>query len=238
MPGAVTDPGLNTAIYDAVIDDGCWPQVLERLARDLACEALHQFRLGILVVEAQARVLLANRAAEAILADPHGALRRERQRLTARRHGDCAGLSRLIGLAVRNGTGGSLVISREGRPPVIILAMPSRAAAGGIVRRPAHAIVLLKDLERAAKRPSSAFAGYFALTRAQAALAREILQGDGVRPAARRLRISYGTARAHLLQIFQKTGVRRQSELVRLMSDWDDDVGQWADAASERAPMP
>jgi DNA-binding CsgD family transcriptional regulator len=201
------------------------------IVRDLACEALQRLRFGVLVVEAEARVLLANRAAEAILADPHGALRRERQRLTARRHTDCAVLSRLIGMAVRSGSGGSFVISRDGRPAVIVLVMPARGAADGIGRRPGHAIVLVKDLERPAKRSSSAFSRYFVLTPAQAALANEIVRGDGVRSAARRLRISYGTARAHLLQIFQKTGVRRQTELVRLMSDWDDGISQLADAA-------
>lgn len=237
MPGAETDPGVLSAIRNTAFDAGSWPQILERLARDLACEALHQFRFGILVVEAQGRVLLANRAAQAILADPRGALRSERQRLTARRHGDCAALSRLIGRAARDGAAGSLVIPREGRPPVIVLLMPSSGAAADRDRH-GHAIVLVKDLARPAKRPSSAFAGYFALTPAQAALANEIVRGEGVRAAARRLRISYGTARAHLLQVFQKTGVRRQSELVRLMSDWDDDVGQWADAAPERAPPP
>lgn len=310
MTAAEADRGLIAAIYDAALDAGRWPGVLQRLAQefndasahlsldqlsaagglmacenslpeyrrkrgrlapltqaqwvrlsaltphlrramqlnrsigelriacDLACEALHQFRNGILVVEADGRILLANRAAESLLADPDGVLRMERHHLAARRRADCAALLRLIGMAVDNGTRGSFVISRERHPAVVVLVMAAGAVPDAIVRRPLHAIVMVKDLAAAARRASGAFGRYFALTPAQMALANEIARGEGVRAAARRLRISYGTARAHLLQIFQKTGTRRQTELVRLMMVWDDGVGQVADIAPLQAPFP
>jgi DNA-binding CsgD family transcriptional regulator len=57
----------------------------------------------------------------------------------------------------------------------------------------------------------------FGRTPAQAGLAREILQGDGVQAAAERLGISRATARTHLLEVFQKTGTSRQAELVRVI---------------------
>jgi DNA-binding CsgD family transcriptional regulator len=60
------------------------------------------------------------------------------------------------------------------------------------------------------------------LTPAQAALAREMIQADGVAAAAKRLGISYATARSHLAQIFQKTGTCRQAELIRLVLSWDE----------------
>lgn len=309
MTAAEADRGLIAAIYDAALDAGRWPAVLQRLAQefndasvrlsfdqlstrgcsacenslveegrrrglpapltqeqsmrlsaltphlrramqlnrslgelrlacDLACEALHQFRNGILVVEADARILLANRAAEALLADPDGVLRMERQHLAARRRADCAALLHLIGMAVDNGTRGSFVISRERHPAVVVLVMAAGVVPGAIVRAPLHAIVMVKDLAGAARRASDAFGRYFALTPAQMALANEIARGEGVRAAARRLRISYGTARAHLLQIFQKTGTRRQTELVRLMMVWDDGIGQVGDIARGHAPVP
>ncbi|AGB73841.1 transcriptional regulator, LuxR family (plasmid) [Rhizobium tropici CIAT 899] len=56
------------------------------------------------------------------------------------------------------------------------------------------------------------------LTRAEADVAWEILKGDGRDAAATRLGIAAATMRAHLTHIFEKTGVRRQAELVRLMS--------------------
>jgi DNA-binding CsgD family transcriptional regulator len=57
----------------------------------------------------------------------------------------------------------------------------------------------------------------FGLTPAEAALAIEIAKGDGRKAAAARLGISVGTARTHLTRIFQKVGVRRQAELVRVL---------------------
>lgn len=59
----------------------------------------------------------------------------------------------------------------------------------------------------------------FAFTPAEAAFALEIVKGDGRQAAADRLGITVGTARSHLSSIFDKTGSRRQAELVRLLLD-------------------
>jgi hypothetical protein len=50
----------------------------------------------------------------------------------------------------------------------------------------------------------------------------EIARGDGRKAAATRLDIAVTTARTHLTHIFEKTGVRRQAELVRLLMDLED----------------
>jgi DNA-binding CsgD family transcriptional regulator len=55
------------------------------------------------------------------------------------------------------------------------------------------------------------------LTLAEANVALEILKGDGRKAVAARLGISITTVRTHLSHIFEKTGVRRQAELVRLL---------------------
>lgn len=57
----------------------------------------------------------------------------------------------------------------------------------------------------------------YGLTRAEAAFALEIVKGDGRIAAAKRRGITDSTAHSHLNSIFEKTGVRRQAELVRLM---------------------
>jgi DNA-binding CsgD family transcriptional regulator len=43
------------------------------------------------------------------------------------------------------------------------------------------------------------------------------LETDGLQAAADRLGISLATARTHLAHVFDKTGTRRQAELVRLL---------------------
>ena len=57
----------------------------------------------------------------------------------------------------------------------------------------------------------------YGLTPAEALFAVEIAKGDGLLAAARRLGVSRTTVKTHLAHVFDKTGVRRQAELVRLI---------------------
>lgn len=74
-----------------------------------------------------------------------------------------------------------------------------------------HDPILKRDSHIAALRER------YGLTLAEAALAIEMLEGDGRAAAARRCNISINTARTHLMSIFEKTGVTRQAELVRIL---------------------
>jgi DNA-binding CsgD family transcriptional regulator len=57
----------------------------------------------------------------------------------------------------------------------------------------------------------------FGLTDAEARLADMLARGVELRAAASKLDITYGTARARLAEIFQKTNTHRQGELVSLI---------------------
>jgi DNA-binding CsgD family transcriptional regulator len=56
----------------------------------------------------------------------------------------------------------------------------------------------------------------FHLTGAETMLAIQLANGLSLEEAAAALNIKRNTARAHLRSIFSKTGVRRQTELVRI----------------------
>ncbi len=56
------------------------------------------------------------------------------------------------------------------------------------------------------------------LTRAEARVASAIYGGDSIRDAAQSMGIAETTAKTHLMSIFNKTGVSKQSELVRLIA--------------------
>jgi DNA-binding CsgD family transcriptional regulator len=56
----------------------------------------------------------------------------------------------------------------------------------------------------------------FQLTPAETSLAIQLANGLSLEEAAEALNIRRNTARAHLRSIFSKTGVRRQTELVRI----------------------
>ncbi len=60
-------------------------------------------------------------------------------------------------------------------------------------------------------------AAAYGLTRAEAGVALAVVEAGGLARAASRLGISRSTARTHLQHVFQKTGVHRQAELVRLL---------------------
>ena len=83
----------------------------------------------------------------------------------------------------------------------------------------AVAIVLVSDPETEMQARVESLRDRFGLTPAEATFALEIIKGDGRQATADRLGITVGTARSHLSSIFDKTGSRRQAELVRLLLD-------------------
>lgn len=81
------------------------------------------------------------------------------------------------------------------------------------------AIVLVTDPKGKLRLRISALSRLYGLTRAEAELALAVVE-TGSRKAAAELRgVSDTTARSQLTSIFDKTGVRRQTELVRLLLD-------------------
>ena len=73
------------------------------------------------------------------------------------------------------------------------------------------------DATRGLDRRLKAAAAIFGLSPGQVALARRLAGGEGLTGAAEALGISVNTARTHLGRIYDKTGVRTQTALVRLL---------------------
>jgi len=57
----------------------------------------------------------------------------------------------------------------------------------------------------------------YGFTRAEAELASYLINGDSLAMVARQMETRLNTVRSHLKKVFQKTGTRRQAELVRLL---------------------
>jgi DNA-binding CsgD family transcriptional regulator len=185
-------------------------------------EELHQ---GFLLVDAQARPLFVNRTGRALL-DARDGLLLEAGALSAPDADDGRNLRALIASCAMEAnitTGGQATLRRpSGRLPLHALVTPIRqetavaAIPWTIMQRPA-AIVLISDPETEMRAHIEALRERFGLTPAEAAFALEIVKGDGRQATADRLGITVGTARSHLTKIFDKTGVTRQAELVRLL---------------------
>jgi len=186
-----------------------------------SAEMLNRLRQGVLLVDAGARVIFANSAAERMLRAGGGVflgrdgLRAEtagETRLLRRAIADCAEPRDELGRA-----GGRLRLAREHGAPLTVLVIPHRARFAWIdVARP-RAILFVTDPEEAAVVRRENLYQDFGLTPAEAGFAREVLKADGLQAAADRLGISLTTARTHLAHVFDKTGTRRQAELVRLI---------------------
>jgi DNA-binding CsgD family transcriptional regulator len=185
-------------------------------------EELHQ---GFLLVDAQARPVFVNRTGRALL-DARDGLLLEAGALSAPDADDGRNLRALIASCAMEAnitTGGQATLRRpSGRLPLHVLVTPVRqetavaAMPWTIMQRPA-AIVLISDPETEMRARIEALRDRFGLTPAEAAFALEIVKGDGRQATADRLGITVGTARSHLTKIFDKTGVTRQAELVRLL---------------------
>ncbi|MFP3921115.1 MAG: helix-turn-helix transcriptional regulator [Dichotomicrobium sp.] len=198
------------------------------IARKAARTIVEAERSCVVAVDANRRMLEADAAAKRIL-DAGDGLCVDDGRLSARDKAAAAKLNRLIGRCGRGDeaahAGGAVSVTRgRTRAPLHIEVVPVSARnrgaeSGWLGLRSPTAIVAITDPEFTPAIPKYRLIERFALTPAEAELAAELAKGDGRQAAARRLGISVGTVRSHLTRIFEKTGVRRQAELVRLLLD-------------------
>ena len=119
-------------------------------------------------------------------------------------------------LGAEGGADRPLVLPRlRSQVPLLMHAFPRalQVASGGEGRRQ----ILLVDPSRTPTPPPSVLVEAFGLTRSEAGLALALARGLSLAECATQARITTGTARRHLENIFRKTGVRRQVEVVRLV---------------------
>jgi DNA-binding CsgD family transcriptional regulator/PAS domain-containing protein len=174
---------------------------------------------ALFLVDAAARTLRLNQAAEALLRARLG-LSIAGGRLTAEAPASARRLEALIGsaaLAVGDAGGAVAVHSRGRRMPLSVMVAP---ASGGIFSAGLggrRVLVCATDLEASASPSEQRLAELFCLTPAEARVAVALSTGANAKEAAAMLGISPNTVHIHLARILSKTGARRQSELMRLM---------------------
>ena len=109
------------------------------------------------------------------------------------------------------------MVSRGGKPPLILHLLPIRRAARDIFSR-SMAILAVTEVGRIGSPDMRVLCGLFDLTPAEARIARGIAMARTPEAIAASLGISLETARSHLKRIMMKTGTTRQAELVLLLS--------------------
>ena len=194
--------------------------------RQLFAGAVNRMLLGMISLAPDGSILELNQEAQRILAEKDG-IARTGNTVNLSSSQENRELQRLIRQALSIGG------VAEGGPTLVeamSVTRPSGRSKLGIVvraiplgpfseskQRPAAAI-FLRDPESSGMQPSQEVVRrLFGLTRMEAALALLLAEGLTLDEAAEQLNVMRNTARTHLRSIFCKTGVTRQTMLVRLL---------------------
>ncbi|KXF77687.1 hypothetical protein ATN84_10130 [Paramesorhizobium deserti] len=234
---AVTDPDFSDGDLDVM--DMLTPHLItaSRIARriaDLQHAASSAYRLldilseAVVVLDHAFRPIYLNRAAETIAREANG-LRISRDGVSATEETENARLQAAIRVAAaldegRNEDEGTalaqmrLAISNApAQSPFIVSVVPAGAVPGEMRDGRASAILLITGPEKTCELSPAAMRTRYRLTQREAELTARLCRGDRLAEAASHLGISVGTARQYLKAIFEKTGVNRQIDLVRLV---------------------
>lgn len=171
---------------------GC---VMQPNGRLLVSNALFQDLIPTVVQDRQSRIVLVDRAADALL----GSVVMKLQRAAA---------DEAISIPIP---------AAEDRVPMILHLIPVRGAAHDIFSKSA-ALIIVTPVDRAAVPNAQVLQGLFDLTPTEARVARGIAESNTVDEVARAQGVSRETVRSQLKSVLAKTGVGRQSELVSLLA--------------------
>ncbi len=200
---------------------------LETLQRreQILVEVIDRLPTGVIILDGQMRPVVMNRTAEAIVATGDG-LRSGPQGLSACRRQESALLQSLMAEALSAsvgrsmGAGGSIHLGRpSGKLPLIVWIVPAGPAMmTNTVFAGPHALIFVSDPEsRLRVSLTKPFVQCYGLTRAETRLVEALANGLSLEDAHTQFGVSMATVRKHLQTIFAKTGVNRQTDLVRLV---------------------
>lgn len=189
------------------------------VVRNLA-EALQQSPHALFLVEPGCALTYANRVGERLLA-------RDRSlivfngRLTPSHTDAARQFERLVGQAAhqdRAAIGGVMSVTRPtGGTPLAVRTSPLPRDMGPVYRATRPVLVTVTDLDAEIAAPSAQLKILFSMTAAEIRLAVAVFEGLSLPEAAEQFGLSTNTLRFQLARIFDKTGVSRQAELVKLM---------------------
>jgi DNA-binding CsgD family transcriptional regulator len=189
---------------------------------------------GLVLVRANRQIVCANDAAEKLMRASSG-LRYEYGCICAPDSKTARKLQSLISAAsrpiVEAVPGGSIILrNRDGLVSLVVHVLPLSPPSTVLPpdnERPVAGLFIV-DCQRGTADRVDVFADLFELTPAETRVLAQLISGEGLTIAARRLNIARSTARSHLDHILQKTGTHRQAELVRVFFEttipWDGSV--------------
>lgn len=185
-------------------------------------ESLDAVDTGVVIVEAGCRVLHANSIADALL-DRSAELSVQSARLTARDPVLRSKLNAAVQAALSLSQGdlraseGVIRVDRLERAPWTLAVFPLRPRRPNMIWQRPLALILMRDPEYPPFRIEM-LRGAFGMTRTEALVAAQLVEGASPENIGKTLNIGMGTVRTHLKQILLKTGATRQAEAVAIIS--------------------
>lgn len=196
---------------------------LKTIERERAQQTLNALKAGVVMTDGCGRILDANRTALVMLRTGRpvhivdGALYAD----------DPAATLKLTAAIAQAGaadadprnTAKAVRLTRPGDPPVLAHVLPLERGDIRASLHPGAKVAIFIGPVSGAAHGAEAMSVAFDLSPMETRLLDGLLQGQKLADAAEKLGIAETTARTHLGNIFGKTGVSRQSDLVRLAGD-------------------
>lgn len=191
-----------------------------RLARNAMDGGLSRRFVGLILANADGMVADSNGFADELFAQDDGLTSRSGKLVVSKKR-EQDQLEILINSAINvtvthaHSGGGFLNVSRpSGREPYKVLITPAPDAMPFLERRGAAAAIYLLDPEKGVELNLRELQELFGLTFAESNVAASIVKGLDVTETAVALGVSRNTVRTHLKRVFEKSGTKRQSQLV------------------------
>jgi DNA-binding CsgD family transcriptional regulator len=186
-------------------------------------EALDLLKVGVVVCNASAKVLTANRTAERILGDADGLELDSDGGLTTTLDQSSALRNAIAQVAANdareNGPRDRAFAVRRpsGSRPLTLFLRAATAIGEARGSADATVLIMIQDSTMPVETAEAELRQLYGLTSAEARLSNLLMEGVALDDCCTQLGIRRTTARMHLRNIFAKTGVRRQGELVALL---------------------
>ena len=187
-------------------------------------EALDLLNIGLVVCSASAELLVANQTADQILQTRDG-LGLDAAGALSTTHDDSTSLKDLV-RSVATAPPGQEVVRRDsafavqrsaGKRPLTIFVRAVKAKSDAPSANEAAVLVMILDSAQPIETAETELRQLYAFTTTEARLANHLMEGLSLEDCCSAMGIRRTTARMHLRNIFAKTGVRRQGELVSLL---------------------
>ncbi len=193
------------------------------IVNQIYADAMDRLAVGGIVLDEGGKLVAMNSIAQSLLERRDGIVVMNGSIRAVSTQEDKA-LQKLIKFALETEPGNgdrltqALSISRpSGARDLGIVVNPIRLSARVGDRWGHGAAIFIRDAEIGVKTDPAVLRQLFGFTQAEASLAMQLAKGDSLEQAAAEQSIRYNTARAHLRSMFEKTGVTRQAELVRIL---------------------